>query len=396
MALSVAACAALAGPAAHDHHEAGSTPQSLAERQQLLAEAERGLQAGDVEAARQGFEQAALQVHDAHIELGLLRTHLQAGEYRPALAFAAHTAGVHADEVEGRVFYAWLLNLGGQVAVAEQTLQQAEASALDHPMVKAVRQRFRTGALVADGALLSLPARLAPFTTGVAVSPGARAAGTALLLADGRHALAPRAALPPVGSIWVRNGLGRTVAAVVDQQDESLGLVLLSLSQALPVAGGEQVPPRDAFPGSPAFALDYPTNPSGLPAWPVMRAGFLGTPVSGAVEGLRRLGVELPGAGPRGGPVYDQGGRLVGLAMGQGADQMLPVSTLRQRFGERFGAQTVEPRPSPRAADELYERAMKSSLQLLVSETRACHLPVGLTSTGGSNPCPTKPLNASM
>lgn len=366
LAMSVAACAALAGPPAHDHHEAGSTSQSLAERRQLLAEAERSLQAGDVEAARHGFEQAALQAHDAHIELGILRTHLQAGEYRPALAFAAHTAGVHADEVEGRVFYAWLLNLGGQVAVAEQTLQQAEASAPEHPMVKAARQRFLSGALVADGALLSLPARLAPFGTGAAVSADTRAVGTALLLADGRHALAPLAALPRTGSIWLRNGLGQTVAAVVDQQDDSLGLVLLSLSQSLPVAGGELVPPRDAFPGSPAFAVDYPASPSGLPAWPVMRAGFLGTPLPGAAIGLRRLGVELPGQGPRGGPVFDQGGRLVGLAMRQDTDQMILVSALRQRFGERFGEQAVEPRPSPRAADQLYERAMKTSLQVLV------------------------------
>lgn len=378
--LSVASSLVVAGPAStgassaqdppHLHHhvdEAGSTPQSLAERERLLAKGESSLHTGDVEGARQAFEQAALQAHAAHIELGILRTHMQAGEYRPALAFAAHTAGVHADEVEGRVFYAWLLNLGGQVAMAEQTLQQAESSAPDHPMVKAARQRFDTGALLAEGALLSLPARLAPFATGVTVGRDARAAGTALLLADGRHALAPRAALPPAGSIWLRNGLGQTVAALVDQQDDSLGLVLLTLSAPLPVAGGELVPPRDAFPGSPAFAMDYPNDASGLPAWPVMRPGFLGTPVPGPVAGLRRLGVELPGRGPRGGPVYDQGGRLVGLAMGQGADRMVLVGALRHRFGERFGAQAVEPRPSPLAADELYERAMKSSLQVLVS-----------------------------
>ncbi|MBC7699241.1 hypothetical protein [Aquabacterium sp.] len=357
---------------AHEHSEAGSTPQSLAERRRLLSKGESCLREGDVECARQAFEQAALQAHEAHIELGILRTQMQAGEYRQALAFAAHTAGVHADEVEGRVFYAWLLNLGGQVAVANQTLKQAEASEPDHPMVKAARHRFQTGALLADGALLSLPARLAPFATGLTVGRDARTTGTALLLADGRHALAPQAALPSSGGIWLRNGLGQTVAALVDHQDESLGLVLLTLSAALPVAGGAIVPPNDAFSGSPVFAMDYPNDPAGQPAWPVMRPGFLGGPVAGSLAGTLRLGVELPDNGPHGGPVYDQGGRLVGLALGQASgstaasDRLISVGALRDRFGEHFGTQAVELRPTPIGADDVYERAMTTSLQVLV------------------------------
>jgi hypothetical protein len=221
--------------------------------------------------------------------------------------------------------------------------------------------------------LLSLPARLAPFATGSLVSADATTVASALLLADGRHALAPRVTLPPGGALWLRNGLGQTVAAHVDQQDESLGLALLHLSAPLPVAGGEIVPPRDAFPGSPAFAMDYPQDTSGQPAWPLMRAGFLGTPARGALAGTQRLGVGLPGQGPRGGPVYDQGGRLVGLALGpsaqdaaEPADRMISIGTLRQRFGERFGAQAPEARPALVGADELYERAMKTSLQVLV------------------------------
>lgn len=389
LALSLVALGSLAGPSpskgtpakhpAHVHGEPGDTPRSLAERQRLLAKAEACLRAGDVEGARQTFEQAALQAHAADIELGILRTQMQAGEYRQALAFAAHTAGVHLDEVQGRVFYAWLLNLGGQVAVADQTLRQAEASVPDHPMVKAARQRFQTHALLADGALLSLPARMAPFATGATTAREARTVGTALLMADGRHALAPRAALPPSGSIWVRNGLGQTVAAVVGDQDEPLGLVLLTLVQPLPVTEGAVVAPRDAFPGSPAFAVDYQTDRAGRPAWPAMRPGFLGMPVPGAGPGVRRLGIELPGHGPRGGPVYDQGGRLVGMALGQGApdaaglpqtvtvDRMVLIGALRQQFGERFGAQAPESKPIPIGADELYERAMKASLQVLVA-----------------------------
>jgi hypothetical protein len=342
----------------------------MAERRRLTAEGERLLAKGDVGGAMQAFEQAALQVHAADIELGILRTQMQAGAYRQALAFAAHTAGVHLDEVAGRVFYAWLLSLGGQVAIADQTLKLAEASAPDHPMVKEARKRFQSGVLLADGALLALPARLAPYAHGTTLCRDASVAGTALLLADGRHALAPQASIPASGSIWLRNGLGQVVAAQIDQGDDSLGVALLSLSGGLPVAGGELVSPHDAFAGSPAFASDYPSDPEGRPAWPVMRAGFLGAPLPGDGADARRLGVALPGVGPRGGPVYDQGGRLIGLALGQsmsgGTDRMIPVSILRSRLGERFGAQAVEPRPAAVGADELYERALKTTLQVLV------------------------------
>lgn len=369
----------------HDH-DAGSTPQALAERQRLLDEGENRLRAGDAEGARQAFEQAALHAHEARIELGILRAQMQAGDYRHALAFAAHTAGVHLDEVQGRVFYAWLLNLGGQEAIAAQTLAQAEATAPDHPMVQAVRRCVQSGRYAVDGVLLSTPARLASFASGaateVARARGARVVSSALLLADGRHALAPQSVLPASGAIWLRNGLGQTVAAEPDPQDATpgLGLVLLKLAEPLPTPGAMVVPVRDAFPGSPAYALDYAPDAAGEAAWPVMRLGFLGAlTVAGSagqagtvgsvepVMSLRRLGVALPGRGPRGGPVYDQGGRLVGLALGgEAADSLIPVGALMGRFGERFGKQDSTPRPLPLAPDELYEQAMKASLQVLV------------------------------
>lgn len=374
----------------HDH-DAGSTPQALAERRRLLDEGESRLRAGDADGARQAFEQAALQAHEAHIELGILRAQMQAGDYRHALAFAAHTAGVHLDEVQGRVFYAWLLKLGGQEAIAAQTLAQAEATAPVHPMVRAARRHFQSGECLADGVLLATPARLAPFATGAAVARGARVVASAILLADGRHALAPQAAVPASGAIWLRNGLGQTVAAVPAQQgaqttgdqqgdqqgaESGLGLVLLKLAAPLPLPGAMAVPPRDAFPGSPAYAIDYAPDMAGEAAWPLMRLGFLGAPTmagSASPAGRHRLGVALPGASPRGGPVYDQGGRLVGLAL-RGIDQvdrLVPVAALRGRFGERFGSESTMPRPVPMATDELYERAMKASLQVLVGEPMA-------------------------
>jgi hypothetical protein len=383
--LSAVATCALADPAhliestkdsAHDVHEVGMTAQARAIRQELLNRAEHSLISGDVDGARSAFEQAALQTHSATIELGILRTQMQAGDYRQALAFAAHTAGVHLDEVEGRVFYAWLLNLGGQTVVANQTLQIAQAAAPDNPTVKAARQHFQSGLLLADGALLSVPARLAPYATGSSVPQNARAVASALLLADGEHAIAPLAALSQADSIWLRNGLGQTVMASVDQQDESLGLALLTLRSPLPRPGSEVVASRDPFPGSPAFAIDYPIDTSARPAWPVLRAGFVGSTLAGNIR-ANKLGIDLPSISWRGGPVYDQNGRLIGLAQGlatatnspasKANDLFVSMSVLRARFGERFGSIDPDKRPSAIGTDELYEHAMRTALQVIVA-----------------------------
>jgi hypothetical protein len=397
----------------HHHHDddKGATPAALAERQRLIDTGEASLVAGDVNAARVAFEQAANMAHMADIELGLLRTQMQAGEYRQALAFAAHTAGVHLDDVEGAAFYAWLLNLGAQVAIADQALKPAEAREPKHPMLLAVRERLQSGAMLASGELLRPPARFAPFSTGAVPSAQAKVVSAGFLLADGQHALVPRSVLKMGADIWLRNGLGQTVQAKLEhpgelqppasaakaqpdhdkhadheghadheaasEPDDSLGLIMLHLAKPLPTPGAEAVPPRDAFPGSPAYAVDMLPDEAAQPAWPVMRAGFVGTPLSRTSPWLR-LGVGLPmlASSARGGPVYDQAGRLVGLALRADAvDRLVPISALRARFGERFGALPGQdrdtavpaPAPSPVGADGVYERAMKTTLQVLVA-----------------------------
>jgi len=55
-----------------------------------------------------------------------------------------------------------------------------------------------------------------------------------------------------------------------------------------------------------------------------------------------------------------------GALAGEAVDGLIPVGALRGRFGERFGQRDSTPRPVPMATDELYEQAMKASLQVLV------------------------------
>ncbi len=382
----------------HPHDRPPESAEARATRQALLQQAEAALAQGDAAAALRGFEQAAQSAHEADIELGILRAQMQLGDYRHALAFAAHTAGVHLDEVEGRVFYAWLLNLGAQAGMADRTLRQAEAVAPQHPLVQAVRQSWAQGWVPGTAPMRQAPARLAPYAWGQAVPEGVRVVATATLLADGVHALVPRSACPAAAEpgtvsgdgaprLWLRNGLGQTVSARLQDSDEALGLALLRTDGPLPVPADARTTPRDAFAGSPLYAFDHAVDPvsataapravtalPGQPAWPLMRPGFLGRDA---------LGVDWPaGAGapsaesaegpaaPRGGPVLDAGGRLIGVAQravrhGQAADRLVPISALRQRFGELMGPLDATSRAPTIDADAAFERGLRLSLQVL-------------------------------
>lgn len=351
----------------------------MKQRAALLEQAEGALQQGDVPVAERGFERAAGMLHAPDTEMGLVRTYMQAGDYRKALAFAAHTAGAHPDEPAGSVLYAWLLQLGAQPAVARMTLDKVPESVAGLGSLAQARAQLLSLSPVASGALLMPPMRLAPYpgmvdVRGEAVPSHARVSGSGVLLADGLHALVPAMALGDGDvRIWLRDGLGRTVSAQRAQALSALGLVLLKLDAPLSHQGDEgasarwRVPAHDVFPGSPGFALAYAETDEAQAAWPVMRLGFMG--ISDGPSGWRRLGIDMPVA-RLGGPVLDAAGRLVGVALGaSGAAPaaMVPISVLRQQFGERFGPVSALAPGQRMPTDEVYENGLRQTLQLITA-----------------------------
>lgn len=81
----------------------------------------------------------------------------------------------------------------------------------------------------------------------------------------------------------------------------------------------------------------------------------------------RPLGIAAP-HGPSGGPVFDAVGQWVGLTLrdAAGQDLLLPVSVLLQRFGPWVSTEAPPPAQARPEVDLIYERALRSSLQLLV------------------------------
>lgn len=367
--------AATAGQASGYASAAGPTPERLQERADLLQKGEAALSRLEVDKALLAFDKAALILHAADTEIALVRTYMQGGDYRRALAFGAHTAGAHLDVVGGSALYAWLLHLGGQPAIAQRLLSEAETRVPDNAVMNAVQTQLRSPAPLVLPAMLVAPTRLAPYSSAAKLPANARITGSGMLLQDGRQALAPLSELRGSGLIWVRNGLGQMSQVTVKKRLPELGMALLGLSKSLPAPVNIEVQNTPAFPGSVGFTVEYAAASHALPAWPILRSGFLGNFLSNGTD--RKLGIDMP-PGARGGPVFDGAGRLVGMAMqGKPGDGDLFTSSsqinqvlqktgstgVRSMFGP-IGAAGVAQRAS---VDLIYENSLKLTLQVITA-----------------------------
>lgn len=361
---------------------AATSPEKLQERAELLKTGEIALARLDVNAALDAFERAALILHAADTEIALVRTYMQSGSYRRALAFGAHTAGAHLDVIGGSTLYAWLLHVGGQPALAQRLLTASETRMPGNLVVAAVQQQLRSGNPQATGQLLAPPTRLAPYGDAQGLPDTAGVVGSALLLPGGSSALLPLSLLPRSGKLWLRNGLGQLAKAKLDPQFNDLKVALVRLDGLLPPPENLLLAPADALAGSAGFAVGYVSTPDAAAAWPVLRSGLLG-PAKGD------SGEQLPGfersAGPRGGLVFDGFGRLMGLALpgssesagagGADNERLIPVSQLRKALAgamasEQLSAQEAPGPAGPRTrglVERIYENSLKSCLQVITA-----------------------------
>jgi tetratricopeptide (TPR) repeat protein len=337
-------------------------------RETLLAEGEAALAGGNTDAALRLFERAASMRHAADSELALVRTYMQLGQYRRAVAFAAHTAGAHRNEPGAIAFYAWLLYLGGQVPAAERALADAGTATPSDAVASVVRAALRAGSAATAPSAAQVPARLAPYGPIADLPPSARVACSGTLVAGGRAAIVSLADVRGAARVWVRNGLGQASAARVERRFPSIGVATVALARPLPGWDGLAVAARDPFPGSIGYAASYAAVGNAA-SWPLLRGGFVGRAEGDA--GIRRLGVELPPIGGRGGPVFGADGALAGIAVRgpDGIDRLLLPSRLDAigvelgpRLAPAVGDATPVPRPS---TDEIYESAMRVAVQVL-------------------------------
>jgi hypothetical protein len=342
----------------------------MQERALLLARGEAALARNDTDAAQTAFESAAAILHAADTEMGIVRTYMQQAQYRRALAFGAHTAGAHLDVVGGTALYAWLLHLGGQPVIAQKLLTEANLRAPQQPLLAAVQQQLSADAPLATAALLQAPVRLAPYGSSVGklsdLPVSARAVGTGVLAGQGRQVLLPANLLRKTSKIWVRNGLGQLSAAKQDKKKGNATLAVLLLHMPLPVEDALTLTASDAFPGSVAFVVEYAASTHAAPQWPALHTGFLGGLSNDA--DARHLGIALK-PGPRGGPVFDDSGRLVGIAIARkgAADQIVLTSQLRPYLSDPLTPVAVATQKQKVSVDQIYESALRSTVQIIIA-----------------------------
>jgi len=345
--------------------EARGAPGRLA----LLVQAEAALERGDAQAATVPLEAAAMLLHAGDTEMTQVRALMQAGQYRQALAFAAHAAGGHDDEPAASGLYAWLLQTGGQRSAARQVIDRALERAPADKVLALTRLELATGTPQARGALLDLPHRMAPHASGnspdMAGLDAARRVGTAVLFNAGRTALAPLGSLAGRRQIWLRNGVGQTVCAQVVKPLDGLGLVVLELATPLPADPGFGAAQRDPFAGSPGYVVDYAEGADALPQWPWLHPGFMGAMRADA--SAPRLGIN-GSAGAHGGAVFDAAGRFAGIALGGTDAPWVTLAALRAAAPDVAALLPLAPQEGARVGvDEVYERALRSVLQVLAA-----------------------------
>ena len=372
-------------------------PQRLKERAELLAQGELDLSRLQVDAAQSAFEKAALILHAADSEMALVRSYMQAGEYRRALAFGAHTAGAHLDVVGGTALYAWLLHSGGQHAAAARLLDEAVARLPDNAFIKNVQQQLTTGSLVPDKDMLTLPTRLAPYASTNGLPASAQAISSAVLLPATEPGLGAFALMPlkmltlkQIGSsgqsnqaLWLRNGLGQSSRASIEKLLPGVGVAVLRLLTPLPLPDGLPVAAADPFPGSVGYTVEYPIAPASqslAAAWPQLHMGFVGgmAAPNDPLSEARALGISLR-AGPRGGGLFNAAGQFAGLALpaeNGRPDSLVTIDQLRSALGSDaalFGLEkpasaadaVSAPPPAAISADRIYEASLKNTLQVI-------------------------------
>jgi hypothetical protein len=390
LAVVMHVAAAAAGPvdAVRPHALTPTPPKATKHSQvpELLRQGRAALRAGQVDEALARFAHAADLEHSAQVEQHLLRAHMQGGHYRRALAFAAHVAQAH-DSPSGAAWHAHLLALGGQQALATQAQARVAALAAAH---NAGHGHDHSHALVDDESNSDNPETWGPAVQGDTPSAQAQLVSAGTLLADGKHVLVPAALLPMHGRVWVRDGLGQTREArrVIPSTNtnnvlmpQAQGVAVLMIADPLTGVPSLTAAQQPAHAGAPALVMRHAAQPGAQATWPQMHTQFLAMPQPPAhtPSVARPSRPALPG-----GPVFDVRGAWLGVTVPGVRDDVLllaaamDVVMLTGALSDPAQAQPVATptvvnstaRASRMPLDELYERAMRNTVQVIVDRPR--------------------------
>ena len=318
--------------------------------QQIQQSVNHDLMVGDIEHARNQLDEAAGNFHSEEIELAIIQTLMQAGEYRHALSAAAHTQAEHQDFSDATLFYAWLLAIGGQTQPAKNLLT---ASLEQHPNsdLKALLSQINNGQLNSS-AFASENFQLAPITDPKSFKNNKFLASGIFI--DATHVMTSRVALAKHKQFFMRNGLGRIFKAHIDETFNDAYLAQLIIENPEPMLKPTEVIDKMPFPGTPVYTVGFAHDAK--PNWQQLLIDILGSPVAGT-EKLYSLNAQNIDDGTG---LYNLSGLLIGVVVSDGSTSR-KVRTLVNDSVKTNEAKPARPRIP---TDQVYENALQTSVQL--------------------------------
>lgn len=299
------------------------------------------LQQGDIDEAKNILERAASTVHAVEIEIGMIQTLMQAGEYQHALSAAAHTQAEHRDHVPATQLYARLLTVGGHRLEATRLLDAARQAGLD-----------------VDGSR-------GPVTLPTSASPAAPCAAVASgwLIDSGKRVLSVLPGVEPGQRLVVRTSSGQLVNAALERSLPEHQLAVLMLQRAIPMSRTMPFADKPPVVGNPVYLVGYAApGACDMADWPLLTTDVLGMPAPDAPVNYYKIHSKVLSIG---GGIINKNGALMGFAR-RGSDNtlaLLPLATLQS-----LGLLPERP-PStaaPLPADEIYETGLASAVQILL------------------------------
>jgi hypothetical protein len=329
-------------------HMSGQTSRA-SELTELLKSAEHALSKLDGIAALTLFEKAALIAHVSEVEVGIVRAHMQTGNFQRALAFCAHASGAHFDEPAPSLLYAHLLKISGQTTHAEKLMNDCQV---------------RFGRNISSIA----SSKLMPYSDATGLPSTAKMIASGLSLPGDKHVAFPSTAIANgVKKFWVRSSSGFLSEAILQSTDSKPqgtqpNLAILQLKRSVKKKNDQplMIASKAAFPGSVAFGVMFK---HGLTLnWPSLFSGFIGGPIEGR-SNRRQVDISEQ-TQPIGATVFDQTGAAIGLmVLVKSTLQLIPLSELSLEL-------TNIEQPATRqklGSDQIYQIGLNNLVQVIAS-----------------------------
>lgn len=346
----------------------------------------KALAQGDSEKMKGELEQAISNFHAVEIELAMIQTLMQAGEYRHALSAAAHTQAEHPEVIDSTLFYAYLLAIGGQTIPATQLLEttlqaqansqaQADSKALKQLLAQIKQQQLNSQTLSSE--LTNQDIQLYPFSEINHIKLNHVSNG--VIVGDGTQVITTLDILNSINlkpNIGVRNGLGRQEKAELTHTFPQLNLALLTLKAPLNKEFSATIAHKPAFAGTPYYLSGYRLTSPEQADWPILKIDILGLPNNNLAYQTHIQNLVA------GSPAYNNAGELIGIISTDSTTSKMVVMPLSALLNDIKTTKSKEdkitngnssistapqnPLISKKPMDALYEETLSTSVQVLI------------------------------